>query len=185
MNAMRLICSFAAGFAFAVTTAWAQQPEQRGWYAGLATGQMEAKGDCPSGASCDQKDSAGKVYGGYRIHRHFAAEAFYADWGKIKVTGGALTATGELKSYGIAGLGIVPVGPGFELFGKLGLAHSTQQPTAIGGGVTLPERNTGADGLIGLGAAYNFTPNLGVRAEWERMIHSEVDALTIGLQVRF
>ena len=185
MNAVRLICSFAAGFAFAVTTAWAQQPEQRGWYAGLATGQMEAKGDCPSGASCDQKDSAGKVYGGYRIHRHFAAEAFYADWGKIRVTRGGFTATGELKSYGIAGLGILPVGRDFELFGKLGLAHSRQQPTAIGGGVTLPERNTGADGLIGLGAAYNFTPNLGVRAEWERMIHSEVDALTIGLQVRF
>ena len=44
---------------------------------------------------------------------------------------------------------------------------------------------SGANGHIGLGAAYNFTPNLGVRAEWERLTHSEVDALSIGLQVRF
>ena len=185
MNARKPICPIAVAFAFAATAAWAQQPELRGWHVGGAVAKMEAKGDCPSGATCDQRDGAGKLYGGYRINRNFAAEAFYADWGKIRVTRGGFTATGELKSYGIAGLGILPVGRDFELFGKLGFAHSSQQPIAIGQGVTLPDRNTGANGHIGLGAAYNFTPNLGVRAEWERLTHSEVDALSIGLQVRF
>ena len=185
MRLKKLLCPLAVALAFAATAASAQQPEPRGWYVGGSVGQMEAKGDCGGFDTCDRKDTAWKLFGGYRINRHFAAEAFYGDWGKIKVARGAVSATGELQSYGIAGLGILPVGQAFELFGKLGLAHTKQKATATGGGVTLTDRDSGSEAVFGLGAGYNFTPRLGVRAEWERLNDSEVDVISLGLQYRF
>jgi opacity protein-like surface antigen len=39
--------------------------------------------------------------------------------------------------------------------------------------------------LFGVGAAFNFTRNFAIRAEWERLNDSEIDILSIGLQYRF
>ena len=161
------------------------QQQDRGWYLGAGLGQMKAKGDCPSGFTCDFKDTTWKLFGGYRINRNFAAEAFYANWGEIKVSTGAVSATGKLESFGISGMGILPVGRQFELFGKLGLASTKQKVSASGPGVTISDRDSGSELLFGLGGSFNFSRNLGLRAEWERLNDSEVDVLSIGLQYKF
>src|SRR5207237_1599065 len=54
----------------AVSTAQAQSP----WYIGGSLGQMEAKGSCPAGLTCDFKDNSWKVFGGYQLNRTFALE---------------------------------------------------------------------------------------------------------------
>src|ERR1700675_4627989 len=74
---------------FAVATAFAgsalAQAQETGAYAGLSIGQSEAKNvDCASGFSCDKKDTAWKIFGGYQFMRYLAAEAAYTDLGKIK-----------------------------------------------------------------------------------------------------
>jgi OOP family OmpA-OmpF porin len=173
--------------AVAAPAAFAQARSQpdAGWYAGGSLGQSEAQGSCPSGFSCDLKDTAFKVFGGYRINRNFAAEAFWGEWGEISVSLGGATANVESRTIGVAGLGILPIGQQFELFGKLGIGNTKLKATGSGLATGLTSSDSGSDVLFGFGAAYNFTRNLGVRAEWERLNDSEIDIMSIGLQYRF
>jgi OOP family OmpA-OmpF porin len=145
---------------------------------------MKADGSCPSGFTCDFKDTAWKLFGGYRFHRNIAAEAFWGEWGEISVRTGAVSATAKIRTIGVAGVGILPLGQ-FELFGKLGIGSSKTTASGSAPGQTITASDSGSDLLYGLGATYNFTRNLGVRAEWERLNDSEVDIMSVGLQYRF
>lgn len=187
MSFKKIALAAAVGIAgvAASSVTMAQAMPDRGWYVGGSLGQMEADGDCGAGFTCDLKDTSWKIFGGYRINRNFAAEGFWGEWGEISVRSGAVTATGEIRTFGIAGLGILPLGQQFELFGKLGLGSTKQKVSASGPGVTITDRDTGSELLYGFGATYNFSRNFGVRAEWERLNDSEVDIMSIGLEYRF
>jgi OOP family OmpA-OmpF porin len=51
-------------------------------YLRLALGQSQADIDCTGTTSCDDGDTAWKVFGGYQFNRHFALEAGYANLGE-------------------------------------------------------------------------------------------------------
>jgi OOP family OmpA-OmpF porin len=180
-----------AGVALAFSApVFAQSQADRGWYAGGSLGQMEAKGSCPGGFNCDFKDTAWKLFGGYRINRNFAAEVFYANLGKITVSAtvpgvGTVSSESKVTSFGAAALGIWPVGEQFEVFGKLGIASTDHKTTGTGPGVTISGSGSGSDILFGVGASYNFTRSLALRAEWERFNDSEVNVMSIGVQYKF
>ena len=166
------------------STAIAQSMADRGWYVGGSIGEMEADGSCPPGFSCDFKDTAFKVFGGYRINRNFAAEGFWGEWGDITIGVPGASAKVEARTFGVAALGILPVGR-LDLFAKLGIGHTKLK--ASGGGLLAgaTDSDSGRDLLFGFGAAYNFTEGFGVRAEWERLDDSELDVISVGLQYRF
>ena len=165
-----------------VSMAQAQSP----WYVGGSVGQMEAKGSCPAGLTCDFKDNSWKVFGGYQLNRNFAIEGTYLDGGKISVSSGGVTAKGEISSWGLAALGILPLGGDqFSLFGKVGLMDTKQKFSASGPGITSTGVDTGSEVNWGVGGTFNFNRNLGLRAEWERLDKSEVDIVTIGIQYKF
>jgi OOP family OmpA-OmpF porin len=174
-----------AGFAFSAPAALAQAQPDLGFYIGGSLGQMDASGSCIAGVSCDFKDSSWKIFGGYRFHPNFAAEAFYANWGEISLRSGPLSVTGEVSTVGIAALGIVPLGHQFALFGKLGFGNTDQEFTATAPGLLASESNDGTEMILGFGATYSLTSNLGLRAEWETLNDSEVDIISIGIQYRF
>jgi len=166
----------------AASMAQAQSP----WYVGGSVGQMEAKGSCPAGFTCDFKDSIWKVFGGYQVNRNFAIEGTYLDGGKISVSTGGVTAKGEISSWGVAALGILPLGGDqFSLFGKVGLMSTKQKFSASGPGITSTGVQDGSEANWGVGGTYNFNRNLGLRAEFERLNKSEVDIVTIGIQYKF
>ena len=52
-----------------------------GWYAGASVGQSKLKDACSGIGSCDDKDTAWRILGGYQINRNFAAELGYHDLG--------------------------------------------------------------------------------------------------------
>jgi opacity protein-like surface antigen len=164
--------------------------QETGFYLGGSIGQMEAEGDCPSAFSCDLKDSAWKVFAGYRVNRHLAIEGTYADWGEISVrttaAGVPVTGMSEQTGWGVAGLGILPLGDRFSLFGKLGVMVGERE-TRVGapGFPSVVDSDDGSELHFGFGAGFNFTRNLGLRAEWERLEDSEIDVVSIGLQYRF
>jgi OmpA-OmpF porin, OOP family len=188
---LTLLALIAAAALAAPGFATAQMPPQSGFYIGGSIGQMEADGDCRAGFTCDFKDSAWKLFGGYQLNRHFAVEATYGDWGDITigttVSGIPVSATGEIWSAGVAALGILPLGGDrFALFGKAGIVYTEQ--TAVGSAPGVPTRTeteTGSELHWGVGAMFNFTRNLGLRAEWERLQDSDVDILSLGIQFRF
>src|SRR5205807_8377335 len=73
----------------------AQARGETGWYLGGNICQSKLKDGCSglggSGISCDDKDTAFKILGGYNINRNFAAELGYTDLGKAKASGFGLT----------------------------------------------------------------------------------------------
>ena len=174
----------AAGLAASQAT-FAQARPDAGGYVGGSLGQMEADGTCGAGFSCDLEDTAFKIFGGYRFNRNLAGEVFWGEWGEITVRSGAATATGEIRTIGVSAVGILPLNQQFELFGKVGFGNTKQKVSASAPGVALSARETGTELLYGFGATYNFTRNVGVRAEWEFLDDSEVDVLSVGIQYRF
>lgn len=164
---------------------FAQARSEMGGYVGASVGQMEADGACGAGQSCDFKDTAFKIFGGYRFNRNLAGEVFWGEWGEISVRQGTASATGEIRTIGLAAVGILPLNPQFDLFGKVGFGNTKQKVSASAPGVSIAGQDTGTELMYGFGASYNFTRNLGLRAEWEFLSDSEVDILSIGVQYRF
>ena len=124
----------------------AQARGETGWYAGITLGQSEVKSvDC-TGFSCDTKDTAFRILGGYQINRNFAAELGYHDLGKVKVTG---PANFDIKSnaWELVGVGAYPLANQFSVYGKLGLYR---------GEVKVPgSKATNTDLTYGVGLQYD------------------------------
>lgn len=182
-----------AGFALAGPAALAQAPAAPGWYAGGSLGQSEAKDtDCsPPLTSCDDKDTAWKIFGGYQINRNFAVELGYTNLGEFSASGPGVNASIESKAWEVMGVGSFPVADRFSLYGKLGFYRAESEATSNIPGVSADESNTGL--AFGIGAQYDFTRSVAVRAEWQRYSdvgggnigETDLDVLSIGALVRF
>jgi hypothetical protein len=97
----------------------------------------------------DDEDKSLQVHGGYKIFKHLAVEARYADFGTF-----SLQSTGfDVTAISIHAVGIIPFGEsGWELFGQLGLGTVTFDRTGSG-----DEDQSVAAG--GIGVRYSPTQN--------------------------
>lgn len=172
------------------------QQSMSGWYIGGAIGQSEAGDWCDDGGtpgvtitSCDDKDTAYKAFLGYRINKNFAVEGTYINFGDASGTvsfgGSSASVDASADGFGIAALGILPLSGQFELFGKLGFLHGDSEADVTVGGSTFQVGSSGTELHYGVGAIYNFSRNLGIRAEWENVDDAELSVMSIGLQYRF
>lgn len=191
------VLAVVAAAMLAMPFAASAQQGQTGFYAGGSIGQGEAGSWCDTGGapaglaitSCDDKDTAWKGFAGYRFSRHFAAEASYINFGKYSATltfGGATgSVNADATGWGLAVLGIAPVGNNFELFGKLGFMRGESQANVTVGAISGTVGSKGTELHYGVGGVYNFTPKLGLRLEWENVDDADLSMLSIGLQYRF
>ena len=167
----------AAGVVVLSTPAYAEEPAT-GAYIGAGVGQAEYQDACDDvgsvaaslgmPSSCDDKDTAFKVYGGYRFLPYLAVELGYTNPGKVSATVGPATA--ELKSWElpIYAVGILPLADDkLWLMAKVGGVYWDLQLSASGPGGNPSESATGFSLAYGVGLQYNFTPQFGVRAEYE------------------
>ena len=160
--------------------------QEIGPYLGGSFGQTTLKEwcDAPPGAlrACDDADIGWKVVGGYRFHRYFAAEVTYIDWGKVSASSATTSVTANNTSFGVAAVGILPVGERFSLFGKFGFLQ-TEQDLALGGASS----STGDDTEMhyGIGLKYRLTKNWGLRAEWEQTERLKAQMLSVGAEYAF
>ena len=159
----------------------AQARGETGWYAGITLGQSDAKDVNCGGLSCDKKDTAFRILGGYQINRNFAAELGYHDLGKAKVG----TTDIKANAWELVGVGSYPIANQFSIYGKLGFFRGE----AKAGGT----KETNTDLTYGAGVQYDFARNLGVRSEWQRygklgggtLAKSDVDVLSVGVVWKF
>ena len=172
----------------------AQARGDTGWYLGGHIGQSQAKDACNgvggSGVSCDDKDTAIKILGGYNFNRNLAAELGYTDLGKAKASGGGVTAEIKSTAWELVGVGSYPIANQFSVYGKLGLyVAETKASSNIG----ISEKKTNNDLTYGLGVRYDFSREVGVRGEWQRYSKvgggdigkSDVDVLSVGVVWNF
>jgi OOP family OmpA-OmpF porin len=165
-------------------------------FVGASIGQSDVDEDITAGlitsGSVDSKDNAFKVFGGYMFNRHFGVEGAYVDLGEVSYSGsfGSAAVNGgkvETTGFNVAALGSYPVTEEFSVFGKIGLFIWEAEASDTTGGVPFSEKTDGTDISFGLGLNYQFTRNLGVRAEWERFKLDEADAdlISVGIVWRF
>jgi len=131
------MAAFAVALTFALQSANAQDDVGR-FYLGGNIGQVEADDFCVSDGtidgitfttSCDDKDTGAKLYGGYNIHKNFAVEIGYIDFGESQITisnvdrvvRGRTTTKESTNSFFFAGIGKIHVHPKVSIFGKIGL----------------------------------------------------------------
>jgi len=182
------------------TPAWSQDA---GFYLGASIGQSKAKDTCDdSGAiSCDDTDTAWKIFAGYQFNRHFAVEAGYTDLGEVSLSAASGTSsvrgTIGLSAFELMAVGSFPVADRFSLYGKLGLyrAETEQKLQVTLGTLTVSDNKTekNADLTFAFGARFDVTRNLGIRAEWQRYLNvgggeigeDDVDVLSVGVLWRF
>jgi OOP family OmpA-OmpF porin len=196
------------------------QDAAKGFYAGISLGQSKFKDACSSEpevtvTSCKDNDTAWKLFGGYQFTPNLAVEFGYNDFGKAKGTATfafanipapGTTATGsadvavEATAWELTGIGSWPLANHFSIYGKLGAYYGevkakvngtiTNPPLGAFGG-TMKDSNTNL--TFGFGARYDFTNNIGLRAEWQRFSKmggdntgkADVDVLGVGVLYRF
>ena len=156
-----------------------------GWYIGGHFGQSDVK-------ELDETDTSWKILGGYQINRNFAVELGYVDLGSVTISGPGGTATFESNAFELVGVGSFPLANAFSLYGKFGFYRADSDLNfnipALGGRGAASEKNT--DITFGVGARYDLSRNVGLRAEWQRYSDvgdgaTDVDVMSIGVIYRF
>lgn len=142
------------------------------------TARLQGYGLALTSMQDDERDYAGKLFGGYKFNRHFAVEGGYFNLGRFgydATTSPAGTLSGRIKLQGlnIDAVGILPITARFSAFGRVGLNYAEAKDNFVStGGVpasTEPspsKRDTNYK--LGLGLQYDFTEHVGLRGEWER-----------------
>lgn len=175
--AKALVC--AASLA-AVAAAQAQTQPTSGPYVGGSLSNSRYKGPDIGGVSTDRSSTGGKVYGGYQINPNIAVEAGYADLGKAESAAGSVRGNGIF----VDAVGTVPLGNNFSALGRIGAFNGKAKTS---GGAN--DRSTNPK--VGLGLQYDFNPQTGLRAEWERYrfkpfgIKADADMYSIGINHKF
>jgi OmpA-OmpF porin, OOP family len=150
--------------------------QDSGGYFGATVGQSSDSDYCSDPgslvvASCDTKDTAYKVFGGYRFTRNVGAELSYVDLGKFHATGTSAGLPFDVKT-GVTGVtlqavGIAPYGNEFSFMGRVGGIYWDMKTSASLAGMSGSTGDHGFDLALGVGAQYKFTLNAGVRLDFD------------------
>lgn len=180
---------------FLAFPALAQSPDS-GFYVGGHIGQAEAKDACDGisgpGISCDDKDTAWRILGGYQFNRNLAIEGAYTDLGELTASAPGISGSAEANALELTGVGSFPLGNAFSVYGKAGIYRGEVDSRLSGfGGGNGDESNT--DFTFGAGVKFDMTQNVALRAEWQRyndmggdnVRETDVDVLSVGLQYKF
>jgi len=146
-----------------------------GWYIGgnLGMADFDEFGD---------DDTSFKILGGYQINRNFGVEVGYIDFGKVDITGGSVKAS----AFELVGVGTLPINDKFSVIGKLGFARGEGEANTVVGTFS----DDSVEVTYGVGVKYNFTPVLGVTAEYQAYPDvgnggSDINVFSVGVVYRF
>ena len=163
-------------------------------FIGVSAGQSTIDITCSVGNSCDDTDSAWKIYGGLEVNEYISMEVGYADLGRAKISG-ATSGTAEVNGMTIQLVGTYAINPSFTLMGRGGMNILNLE---LDGTVANTASNNAGDTDIawslGLGAQYNLSKSIGIRAEFERYFsvgdasttgEADVDLISAGIVFKF
>jgi OOP family OmpA-OmpF porin len=143
-------------------------------YAVVGAGQAEYQEFCDGVSSCDDKDTSWKIAGGAQFNDYLAVEFQYQDFGEAD----ADTYGYETTAFGIHVLPQLPITEELSAFVRLGFVRAGVEGTGALDGTDYETTTS-----YGLGAQYNLTSNIAIRAEYD-FIHNvgddDVDAGGLG-----
>lgn len=174
----KLVLAAATAAVIAASPAFAA--DDSGFYAGAGVGNFAIdSGNIFNGRDFNGSDFGFKVFGGYKFMPYVAAEVEYIDGNEPDDTfrndifpDDRFKATIGVTGFVGSGVGILPIGESFDLFGKLGFIYwdadgSAKIRNADG---TVAKESVGDDGTDfawGVGGTWHFMENLAVRLEYQ------------------
>lgn len=159
-------------------------------FIGASIGQSTFDLPCSAGGTCDDTDTAWKIYGGLEVNEYIQMEVGYADLGKTHFSDGSST-TAELNGMTFQVVGTYAFNPSFSLIGRGGMNILDFE---INDTVDGKVGDTDVVWSLGLGAQYNLSESVGLRAEWERYFkvgdpsetgEMDVDLISAGIVFKF
>jgi OmpA-OmpF porin, OOP family len=149
-----------SSFVIASTVSSIAYADDEGFYAGANLGIGKPNISTPNGT--DKNSSAvGGIILGYKFNKYLGVEGEYTGIGKVtdKLKG---TAKGDAAS--LSAIGFLPLNDDFNLYGKLGVAHTK---TTVSSSLAPMNDATRNSVTYGLGGEYNFDKNIGMRIGWD------------------
>ena len=150
------------------------------YYIGGDVGKSSQRVD---GNSQKRSSDSYSIFGGYKFNENFAAEIAYTDLGKVDFGG----VTAKNKVYSLDGIARAPLGKGFGVYGKVGVAYAERDfSNGLG-----DKDKTGLK--LGVGVDYALTKNVSLRAEATRFnnlpdangFNKKDDRLSMGVAYQF
>jgi OOP family OmpA-OmpF porin len=152
-----------------------------GPYFGAGVGQFNVQLD---DLDFDEGDVGFKIFGGYNFLEWLGAEVAYIDGGTAEDKYsdpdlGSAKVGIDVSAFTLAGVGTLPIGDMFELYGKLGMAFWDGDLRVSASGLICDElaaeglpcsetgSESGEDFYWGIGAGVNLGENFNVRVEYE------------------
>jgi len=139
-----------------------------GFYGALDIGRSTNKDSCagvPAGISCSDAGSAYRIGGGYQITRIWGVEVDYGVLASTKASLGSLSSELKPKSLQVVATGTFSIANQFSVIGRLGIARNSTDYTSSNG--LTADSTTSTNLAYGIGAQYDFSKNMGVRAQYE------------------
>ena len=133
-------------------------------YVGAAFGATKFDVDCSGTTTCDDTDSGGKIYGGFKFTPNWGAEISYFHFGKAKATLGLDSSELKASAFGagVAFSGVLT--PGWTGVARLGVARVKTEVSATVGGISASDSENKTKAYYGVGIGYMLMPNLSIDA---------------------
>lgn len=135
-----------------------------------------------------RNDETWKVFGGVGIGRFFGVEGAWHDFGRVTCCEGLSDAgfAVDVEGISVSAIAGIPISR-FRLFAKAGLLSWEADGRLLTLAGPVPLSLDGEDPMGGVGADFNVTRHLTIRAEWElfQIAEGDLDVASVGLQYRF
>lgn len=161
-------------------------------YVGASAGMSTTDSCIVAGSTCDDSDTAYKVYGGLEVNEYISMEVGYANLGDVDYN----TPTGTRGTHGmiLQLVGSYALNPSFTLLARGGMNILNTEVEGAVAGASRNQGDTDVSWSLGLGGQYNFTESVGLRVEWERFFEvgdpdstgeADIDLITAGVVFKF
>ncbi|MHB8915970.1 MAG: outer membrane beta-barrel protein [Thiobacillus sp.] len=133
----------------------------------------------PGGYDAPDTDLAFRVYGGYQINKYVGFEVAYVDLGTQKIDFVGIDRINKMsvKGVNLSLVGSYPVTTSLDVFAKVGASYLKNTSYEYGADFLLMEGEVSAknsdrswEPSVGVGMKYAHSKNVGIRAEYDRMV---------------
>lgn len=165
-------------------------PARAPWYGGISVGESKLNNGCGgglSGSSCDEKDTAYRLFAGTKFNRWLGVEiggTYFGKWDR----GGGQT---EAWAADIAATAGVEIARNSSIFAKAGMAYTQTEVTGTALGLATGKESDWSP-RYGVGGQIGLSQNWAVRADWDRYQNvtfrgreEDVDVWMLGVQYSF
>jgi OOP family OmpA-OmpF porin len=150
-------------------------------YAGALIGMSKIAMGCDSGITCDESDTAYKIYGGYELSPSMAIEVGYTNLGKMKVSGGGASGTVEGSAWTVAGAFRVPLAESLTGVGRIGVGLVEGKAKGSLGSSTDSETKL----FLGAGLEYSLSKDFKLTGAFDMLDGTDAYMLGVGAQMGF